>query len=205
MNSPGGKDASPVAQDTKMATVPPRDDTAVHDDHSSGGNLEKIRDILVGAQLRDQDRRFAQLEQYMVRDSAALRQDLQRRLDSLESSMRKEMESLASRLTQEQETRQGSVTHLTHELNQLVSALTTKVQHLESQTTRAQHELQEQIKTRASELAASVTTHHAELTQRLTKAVEDLRADKTDRSTLSAILLEASQRLADDHSSSNHR
>jgi len=205
MNSPDGKDASPGAQDTKMAAAHSRDETAVHDDPSSGGNLDKIRDILVGAQLRDQDRRFAQLEQYMIRDSAALRQDLQRRLDSLENSMKKEVESLASRLTQEHETRQGSVTHLTHEINQLGSALATKAQHLENQTARAQHELQEQIKTRASELAASITTHHAGLTQQLIKAVEDLRLAKIDRSSLAAILLEASQRLADDHSSSNLR
>jgi len=205
MNSSGETEEAPMTQEETAAAKHSRNETLAHDDPSSGGNLEKIRDILFGAQLRDHDRRFAQLEQYILRDSAALRQDLQRRLDTLEGSMREEVEALASRLTQEQEARSGSVTHLTHEINQLVSTLGAKAQHLENQRASAQRDLEQQIRTRSSELATDIQTKYAELTNQLDRAVEGLRASKTDRSSLAAILMEASQRLADDHSSSEHR
>ena len=37
------------------------------DDPSASENLDKIRDILFGAQAREQDRRFALLEQHLIR------------------------------------------------------------------------------------------------------------------------------------------
>ena len=194
MNPTGSTNESPVTRHHEGAPI--------DDDPSSGGNLEKIRDILFGAQLRDHDRRFAQLEQRVIRESAVLRQDLQRRFESLEGSMKKEVEALASRLTQEHEARSGSVTYLTHEINQLVSALGAKAKLLETQTVTTQRDLEQQIRTQSSELATDIQTKYAELTHRLNQAIETLRESKTDRSSLAAILMEASQRLANEQTSS---
>ena len=48
-----------------------------------GGNLDKVRNILFGAQSRDYERRFARLEERLAKETADLRDDMRRRFDSL--------------------------------------------------------------------------------------------------------------------------
>lgn len=166
------------------------------DDRSASGNLDKIRDILFGAQAREHDRRFAQLEQHLIREASDLRTDLKRRFESLELYIKKEVEALTSRLTKEQEVRGESVTNLTQDLTQLAATLEDKARLLDMQATQAQAHVLQQLTERTSELATDVRARHAEATSALNQAVHDLRAEKTDRATLAAILLEASQRLS---------
>jgi len=168
------------------------------DDRSASGNLDKIRDILFGAQAREHDRRFAQLEQHLIREASDLRNDLKRRFESLERYIKKEVEALTSRLTKEQEVRGESVTNLTQDLTQLATTLEDKARLLDMQATQVQAHVLQQLTERTSELATDVRARHAEATSALNQAVHDLRAEKTDRATLAAILLEASQRLSSD-------
>ncbi len=168
------------------------------DDRSASGNLDKIRDILFGAQAREHDRRFAQLEQHLIREASDLRNDLKRRFESLELYIKKEVEALTSRLSKEQEVRGESVTNLTQDLTQLAATLEDKARLLDMQVTQAQAHILQQLTERTSELATDVRARHAEATSALNQAVHDLRAEKTDRTTLAAILLEASQRLSSD-------
>ena len=181
------------------ATAPDGVDGLPHsDDRSASGNLDKIRDILFGAQAQEHDRRFAQLEQHLIREASDLRNDLKRRFESLELYIKKEVEALTSRLTKEQEVRGESVTNLTQDLTQLAATLEDKARLLDMQATQAQAHVLKQLTERTSELATDVRARHAEATSALNQAVHDLRAEKTDRATLAAILLEASQRLSSD-------
>jgi hypothetical protein len=172
------------------------------DDPSASGNLDKIRDILFGAQAREHERRFAQLEQHLIREAADLRNDLKRRFESLEGYIKKEVDVLTSRLTKEQEVRGESVTKLTADLTQLAASLKEKAHQLEQQSSQAQSHVLQQLTVRTKELAADVSARHAETASALDEAVRNLRAEKTDRTALAAVLLEASQRLAKDEPSS---
>jgi NTP pyrophosphatase (non-canonical NTP hydrolase) len=175
------------------------------DDRSASGNLDKIRDILFGAQAREHERHFAQLEQHLIREASDLRNDLKRRFETLESYIKKEVDALTSRLTKEQEVRGESVTSLTQELTQLAATLENRARQLEMQAAQAQTHVLQQLTERTSELATDVRTRHAEATSALKQAVHDLRAEKTDRAALAAILMEASKRLSDDDVQSAHR
>jgi ATP-dependent Clp protease ATP-binding subunit ClpA len=187
-----------------QAQNPPKDSESAHpDDPSASGNLDKIRDILFGAQAREQDRRFAQLEQHLIREAADLRNDLRRRFESLEGYIKKEVDALTSRLTKEQEVRGESVTQLTADLTQLAAALEEKARQLGAQASQAQSHLLQQLVDRTGDLAAEVQARHAETRSALTEAIHDLRTEKTDRATLAAILLEASQRLTNEEASSS--
>ena len=168
------------------------------DDPSASGNLDKIRDILFGAQAREHDRRFAQLEQHLLREATDLRNDLKRRFDSLEIYIKKEVDALADRLAKEQEVRGASVTKLAQDLTELATALYEKARELESQSTQSQHHVLQQLTERTAELANDVRARHAETTSALNQAVHDLRSEKTDRSVLAAILMEAGKRLDND-------
>lgn len=180
-----------------------RERAASHpDDPSASGNLDKIRDILFGAQAREHDRRFAQLEQHLIREATDLRTDLKRRFESLELYIKKEVEALTNRLTKEQDARGESVTKLTQDLTQLAAILDEKARQLEQQANHAQSHVLQQLTARTSELADDVRTRHAEATSALAQAVRDLRGEKADRAALAAILMEASQRLVSDEASS---
>ncbi|HMS84171.1 MAG TPA: hypothetical protein PKD12_11015 [Nitrospira sp.] len=172
------------------------------DDPSASGNLDKIRDILFGAQAREHDRRFAQLEQHLIREAADLRNDLKRRFDTLEGYIKKEVDTLTGRLTKEQEIRGELVTKLTGDLTQLAVILEEKSRQLEQQASQTQSHLLQQLTEQTGELAADAQARHAEVTSAIERAVRDLRAEKTDRATLAAILLEASQRLVNEEASS---
>ncbi|MBS0151489.1 MAG: hypothetical protein JSR31_11160 [Nitrospira sp.] len=167
------------------------------DDPSASGNLDKIRDILFGAQAREHDRRFAQLEQHLLREATDLRNDLKRRFEGLELYIKKEVESLTNRLSKEQDLRGESVTRLTQDLAHLAGIVEEKARRLEQQANHAQSHVLQQLTERINELADDVRIRHAETTSSLESAVRDLRAEKTDRAALSAILLEAAQRLSD--------
>jgi len=166
------------------------------DDPSASGNLDKIRDILFGEQARSHDRRFAQLEQHLIREASDLRSDLKRRFDELETYIKKEVDAVMGRLTCEQETRSDAVTKLAQELNTLASTVTHTARQLDEKVIEAHARLQQQLVTRTDELATDVQSRHGEITLALGRAVQDLQTAKADRAALAAILLDASKRLA---------
>jgi hypothetical protein len=53
-------------------------------DAQSVGNIEKIRDILIGAQIRDYEKKYAHLKYIMHKEVVYLRDEANIRLDSLE-------------------------------------------------------------------------------------------------------------------------
>lgn len=171
-------------------------ETSLPDDPSASGNLDKIRDILFGEQARNHDRRFAQLEQHLIREASDLRSDLKRRFDELETYIKNEVNAVMERLTHEQETRSDAVTKLAQELNALASTLTHTARQLDEKAVEGQARLQQQLVKRTDELVTDVQSRHAEITLALDRAVQDLQTAKADRAALAAILLEASKRLA---------
>ena len=54
----------------------------------TGASIDKVRDILFGGQMRDVERRFARLEERLVKETTDLRDDVRKRLDTLERYMR---------------------------------------------------------------------------------------------------------------------
>src|SRR5215210_7153000 len=78
-------------------------------DISGGGNVDKIRDILFGVQMRDYEKRFARLEERLIKESGDLRDDTKKRFDALELYIKQEFESLSLRLTAEQNVRGEAV------------------------------------------------------------------------------------------------
>src|SRR5450432_3265446 len=69
------------------------------------GNVDKIRDILFGSQMRDYDKKFAHLEERLLKESADLREDLKRRFESLESFMKSEVVILSDAQKAEKDAR----------------------------------------------------------------------------------------------------
>src|SRR5215470_17649691 len=57
-----------------------------------GANVDKIRDILFGSQMRDYEKRFARLEENVNKAVDSLREDVAKRFDTLSGYVQQETE-----------------------------------------------------------------------------------------------------------------
>ena len=81
-----------------------------------GANVDKIRDLIFGSQMRDYEKRFTRLEERLAKAADALRDDMKKRFDALESFVGQEMESLGQRLKTEKSERAESLKDLSREI-----------------------------------------------------------------------------------------
>jgi hypothetical protein len=186
-NSPAFRAKSSSAEETATTQIP--------GDQMASGNLDKIRDILFGAQARDYERKFATLEEQLLKESADLRNDLKRRFDSLELYIKKEVEAITERVNTEQTGRVDALKDLSGELKDLAKGIGKKTSQLEEQASKAQRDILQQILDQSKNLSEEIHAHHKELSAAQNQAVQQLRTEKTDRAALAALFMEASMRL----------
>ena len=168
---------------------------ATTNDQSNTNNLEKIRDILVGSQMREVEKRFARLEERLIKLSSDLRDDLNKSLASLETFVKKEIESLNDRFLTESNERRGAMNTLSLELKALSDFSWQKLNQLDEQGTKNLRELRLQLLDQSKALSEEIRQKHHELTEVVERAVQNLHANKTDRSSLAALFNEFANRL----------
>ena len=108
-------------------------------------SLDQIRDILVGAVVRDTDKKLARLEERLLKEQDELKQNARRRFESLELFFKQEMESLDERLQIEHNARDEALRALTQELKAIVSGFEKRTTQLDEHAAKAQRELRQQI------------------------------------------------------------
>jgi hypothetical protein len=164
-------------------------------DGAAGGNLDKVRDLLFGGQMRDYDRRFARLEERLAKESAELREEVKRRLAALEAYMKAEVDSLSDRLRSEQDARGAADQDLGRELRDTAQQFEQKVSQLEDAAARGQRDLRQQLHAQHQELGDDIRKRVEDVLVRLAQEAQELRSDKTDRRALAALLTEMAMRL----------
>lgn len=161
----------------------------------SAGNLDKVREILFGGQMRDNERRFARLEERLTRETADLRDDLRKRLAALEQFTRDELSALSDRLRQEHEERADGQRDLAQELRDAAKAFEKKTAQIDDQLARAQRDLRQQLLDLQQNLTDDLKHKADEVMARLAQESGELRNDKADRSTIASLLTEMAMRL----------
>ena len=127
------------------------DETEVEDGRA--GNVDKIRDILFGSQMRDYEKKFIRLEERLGKESAELREDMKRRFASLETFIKNEVDALSDRLKTEQSERAESGKELARELKDTNKAWEKKTGQMDDQSAKAQRELRQHILEESKRLA----------------------------------------------------
>jgi gas vesicle protein len=158
-------------------------------------NIDKIREILFGVQMRDYEKRFSRLEERLLKESSDLRDDTRKRFDSLEAFVRSEFEALSERLLAEQRDRGEAVQNVSRELQDTGKTLERKLAQFDEQTARAQRELRQQILDQSKTLSDEIRQKADELSALLDRQVAELGNAKTDRAALSALFSEVALRL----------
>jgi phage gp36-like protein len=161
-------------------------------------SLDKVRDILFGNQIREVEKKFTRLEERLVKELTNVRDENRKRLDSLEIYIKKEVESLTERLKNEQLERDSGVKALAEEHKNITISLEKKFTQFEEQNINSQRELREQILNQSHSLQDDIRQKYEEILTLLEREAQELRRDKTDRSSLSSLFTELAIRLNSD-------
>ena len=159
------------------------------------GNIDKIREILFGSNMRDYDTRFARLEAAVVKEASDLRENTRRRFENLESYIKSEIESLHTRLKAEREERADALGQTSRDLRQTEDTLKKKIRDLEDQTSSADSAIREQILNQSHVLTDDIRALQSEINGLLEKRFQELNHGKTDRAMLAGLFTEVAMRL----------
>jgi len=206
-----------------VSPLPPGPDTGAGSDETSppvtgapvtvraegAENLSQIREILFGSQMEDYERRFARLEETIAADTAKIHADLTERLETLESLLKQELASLSQLLKTERDERDAAITHVTRELRDAGKASDQRTEQLgvlvEKHASRLTEslaanstELRDALDERASALGGALEEQRELLAATIEREASGLRAEKTDRKQLAALLADLAARLSDD-------
>ena len=161
----------------------------------AAGNVDKIRDILFGSQMRDYDKKFGRFEERLAGETAELREEMKRRFASLEAYVKNEVTALADQLKVEKGERGEADKDLGRELKESVKAWEKKASQIEEQTTKALRDLRQHVLEEAKRLGEDMEQKHKALSAALEKESQELRASLTDRLALADLFSEVSLRL----------
>ncbi len=161
------------------------------------GNIDKIRDILFGSNMRDYEQRFARLEEALKKESSDLRDTTRRHLEALESFVHKELAALEVRLNTERDERSESHTRLAAELSSASSTIHRKIGDLENHEAQAKREIRNDLLQQSKELTDAIRAKGEELIALLERRAQELQHAKTDRAALAGLFNEVALRLTD--------
>jgi transketolase len=168
---------------------------AVDVEQPSGASLDKVRDILFGVQMRENEKRFARLEERLAKDVADIRDDVKKRLLALESYAKKEVASLEERIGGEQESRAAQLKEVSREIKDNAKSFDKKTASLDDQLAKSQKELRQQILDLHQRLSDDLREKSEAILASLSREAQELRTEKADRATLAALFTEVAMRL----------
>jgi len=161
------------------------------------GNVDKIRDILFGSQMRDYEARFARLEETLVKETQEIRETNRRRFDQLESYIKREFDTVQARFKSERDERLDVASQHSRELKELGESLSRRIRDLDDRSSAVERDMRSQIMDQAREITSEMHAIHDEVVSLLDKRVHELRDSKTDRAALSTLFTEVALRLSD--------
>jgi hypothetical protein len=159
------------------------------------GNIDQIRDILVGSHLRDYDTRLAQVET----DLALLRQDVRDRIEdtkiALGTEMRTALESLDKKLKAISLTSTEESADLRVQLDRTNKKLANTITVLNEAIDKQTNALREDLLTARDKLQEDVRTLRNQIFEELDRQFLSLRNGKVSRDDMAEILFELGMRL----------
>ena len=182
----------PMAQPANPAAATPHDSAA-----ESGGNIDKIREIIFGSNMRDYDQRFARLEEALKKESLDLRESTRRHLEALEAFVHKELAAMEDRLNTERNERSASHSRLSNDLSASSVAIFKKIGEVEDNEAQARRGLRNDLLQQSKELNDAIRKKSEELLELLERRATDLQHAKTDRAALADMFNELALRLTD--------
>lgn len=172
------------------ASAPPRANGP-----ASEGNVDQIRDILFGGQMRDYDRRFGELEERIRREAEKLRGDLLRRMDALEELVRGNQENVQAQLLRIDKDWRAAAEAAAEQGQSQQRALKAELASLEQKQLADSQSLRERLHKLGNDSSDALRLRAEEVMSELERLHGQLREDKVARQELAGFFSEMALRL----------
>lgn len=154
---------------------------------SQDKNLDMVRNILFGEQVKENEKRLANLERFVKVWTNSVRDEVRKNLDNINTEIR----LLHDLLEQESKTRIDNAATARKHFEQRGK----EIDKLTQNVSRVETTLTQRIDDDVDALTQSIKEQRDELLDQVQHAVAQLRQDKTDRKTLANMLHNISRQL----------
>lgn len=175
-----------------------KDKTQAAGAEQSAENVNKIRDIIFGANMREYEERFNQLDEELGNQIKRLRDDTDKRMDKFEDYVKSELSKLGEKLTTEKRERIDEEKSIGNDMSSLENRLTQAIGDVDAQLAHDAQEIRDNLRSQVKELMDSMRQLQDELSENLNKQSGALRDAKVDRAGLSDMFTELAMRLNGD-------
>lgn len=161
-------------------------------------NVDQIRDILFGGQMRDYERRFQEMGQRLEAEMGRLRESQEKRMAQIDKRVDEQFEKLSRQLRQEIADRNEAVDDLESRVQQSARTARSEINKAMDGLSGEIGAVDERLRNALAELGAAVDERASEAAASLSRTSTELRAEKLGREDLSALLTELALRLKGD-------
>ncbi len=155
---------------------------------SEADNVDKIRDILFGNQMREVDQRFAKLEKSLASDLAALRNENALQIESLKTFIESEIEILGSKLAGEEQSRIDNIDDLDDKVKTQVKQIEKKIGDVSKVLDKNSREVNQKILKQSQDFSNELSNQISESRERMDSHRQELATSKVDKLLLSEML-----------------
>ena len=171
----------------KINTTEERENIPTEIDINGAQNINKIRDILFGTEMRKNNSRFHSLEASLNKEAAHLREDMELRMSSLESLIQREFETLTDKFGLEKKERQKSLLSLENSLKKTNDLLNQRLGELENKSLDEIRKLRNQEHENVKGLRQNLHQLREETNNLLEKELDILRKTKIDKASIASL------------------
>jgi len=165
------------------------------DAYEKPGNLDQVRDLIFGPQLRDYNRRFEKIES----DLSAFREETRDRIDGVKEIISRELrvavESLEKKIKSLSATTQEEWSDLRQQLERTDKKFSNSLEALDSEVDASTMSLREEISQTRGKLQEDMRNLRAQIHEELDKRLSVLGDVKISRDEMAEILVELGMRL----------
>jgi hypothetical protein len=164
-------------------------------DGVGGSNIDQLREIIFGGQLREYERRFARMEARLAKELADVREEVRARCTALEKHVRDEVESMTVEFRAAQQSRAAEERRLSQSIVDTAKGAEDRIGALTELVTRENRDLRVQLRDQTKAITDDVQRRYAELLALVERDAAELRDGKANRTDLSALFMEVALRL----------
>ena len=162
------------------------------------GNVDKIREILFGGQMRDYEGRFADLEKRLSQRIDRMGAELEKRIERLNTYAKREVDKLGERLKTERKDRLADGKSGARDLKDFSQQVESWFGEVEDRLDVESKDLRNVLHDQSEELAALIAETRDHLNAALSSETRALDDAKLAREDLAGLLSEVAMRLKKD-------
>lgn len=158
-------------------------------------NVDQIRDILFGGQMREYEQRFTRLDERLQKFAQQLRTDLDHRMDQLEAYVRKECDKLTDRVAKQAQDGQSALKQLQTGMQQQGEQVRQQVDDITGRFDSEIAELRDDMHQTAKKTLKQLQDQADDTAAALDRESHELRDSRPAREELASLFNEFALRL----------